>query len=69
MKNVELRRINMPIGSTIRVSRNDGSQAIYIFKGTDRNGAFYLDEEDQRHSEIGVYVQLEIKTETGWALV
>jgi hypothetical protein len=66
MANGELRRISIPLGATIRVTRTDGSEQIYIFRGSDQQGAIYEDENGQRHSDIGIYRELAVKDQNGW---
>lgn len=69
MSNSEFRRINVPAGATIRVTRGDGTQVIYIFHGTDQQGGIYEDENGQRHRDVGEYRELHIQTDQGWAPV
>jgi hypothetical protein len=69
MTNSELRRISIPLGAAIRVTRMDRTYTIYVFRGSDSQGAIYEDESGQRHGDVGVYRELAIKTEDGWATV
>lgn len=69
MTNSEFRKINIPAGATIRVTRGDGTQAIYIFHGTDPQGAIYEDETGQRHGDVGEYRELHIESDNGWVAV
>lgn len=69
MLNRELRRINIPMGSTIRVTRVDGSEAIYVFHGTDQQGGIYKDESGKRHRDVGDYAELALMTDDGWTAV
>lgn len=69
MSNRELRRINIPMGYTIRVTRVDGTETIYVFHGTDPQGGIYEDESGQRHREVGEYAELALKTDDGWMAV
>ena len=66
MASGELRRISIPLGATIRVTRTDDSEEIYIFRGSDQQGAIYEDEKGQRHSDIGIYRELAVKNQNGW---
>lgn len=65
----EFRKINVPARATIRVTRAGGTRAIYVFHGTDSQGGIFEDENGQRHRDVGEYVELDIKTDKGWAAV
>ncbi len=69
MKNTELRRIDIPLGATIRVTRRDGAHAIYVFRGSDSHGGFYEDDAGKRHGDVGEYTELVIKTADGWTAI
>ena len=69
MPHSEFRKINIPLGSTIRVTRKDGSHTIYIFRGSDPQGAIFEDDGGQRHGDIGEYSTLEVETNDGWTAV
>ncbi|MBB3122495.1 hypothetical protein [Pseudoduganella violacea] len=68
MTHSEFRQISIPLGATISLTREDGTKDIYILRG-DQQGSFYEDQGGQRHSDIGIYLELAIKTEGGWQLV
>ena len=58
--------MNIPLGTTLRVKRADDSFQTYVFRGSDEHGAIYVDSQDVRHGDIGVYVEIAIKTSSGW---
>lgn len=64
--NSDIRRISVPAGSTIRVTRQDGTESIYVFEGTEPQGGVFVDESGQRHRNVGEYMKLELKTDDGW---
>lgn len=66
MANSEIRRITVPVGSTIRATRQDGTQSIYVFEGTEPQGDIFVDGSGQRHRDVGEYTKLERKTDDGW---
>ena len=68
MTHREFRQISIPLGATIAVTREDHTREIYVLR-SDQNGPFYEDQSGQRNSDIGIYVELAIKTESGWAAV
>lgn len=63
------RTINVPLGSTIRARRSDGTHDVYVFRGTDPQGPIYEDSNGARHGDIGEYQELSIKTSTGWVVI
>lgn len=69
MANSDMRRISVPVGSTIRATRQDGTQSIYVFEGTEPQGGIFVDESGQRHRDVGEYSNLERKTDDGWVPV
>lgn len=69
MSQNEFRKINVPLGATIRITRTDGSNATYIFHGSDPQGGIFEDDSGKRHGDIGEYSKLEIKTDHGWSTI
>lgn len=67
--NVKKKRITIPLGGTIRVEREDGSYDVFVFRGTDAQGAIYEDRDGVRHGDIGVYVEIALKSGTGWTVL
>ena len=65
----EFRKLNVPAGATIHATRTGGTQAIYVFHGTDSQTGIFEDENGQRHRDVGEYVKLAIKTNKGWTAV
>ena len=63
------RTIHIPIGATIRVTRDDGSVEIYVFRGSDAQGAIYEDSAGIRHLDVGVYTEIAIKSGRGWKVL
>jgi hypothetical protein len=61
--------IHIPIGATIRVTREGGSVEIYVFRGSDAHGAIYEDSAGIRHSDIGVYTEIAIKSGRDWKVL
>ncbi len=59
--------INIPLGATLRVKREDGSFETYVFQGSDEHGAIYVDSRGARHNDIGLYLEIAIKTSNGWS--
>lgn len=58
--------IHIPLGSTVRVKREDGSYEVFVFRGSDAQGGIYEDETGTRHGDIGVYVEIALKSVSGW---
>ncbi len=63
------RNFNIPLGATIRVKRENGLFETYVFRGTDDQGVIYEDPQEVRHSDIGGYVEISIKTTSGWKVL
>ena len=61
--------LHIPLGVTIRVTREDGRMEIYVFKGSDAQGVIYEDSAGNRHSDIGVYTRIAIKSEKDWRVL
>lgn len=61
--------MQIPLGATIRVTREDGRMEIYVFRGSDTQGAIYEDSSGIRHSDVGVYVEIAIKSAKDWKIL
>lgn len=63
------KQFSMPLGARVRVTRVDGTEDVYDFKGTDASGAIYLDGAGQRHGDLGVYIKVEVWDGEAWQIV
>lgn len=61
--------IGIPLGGTIRVKREDGSHEVFVFRGSDSHGVIYEDTQGNRHGDIGVYVEIALKSGAGWVVL
>jgi hypothetical protein len=61
--------VTIPLGASLRVKREDGNFEIYVFQGSDENGAIYIDAQGIRHGDVGLYIEIAIKTSSGWRVL
>jgi hypothetical protein len=61
--------LQIPLGATVRVKRQSGSFETYVFRGSDGKGPIYEDSQGSRHTHVGVYVEIAIKTSSGWCVL
>lgn len=52
--------ITIPLGATVRVRSQDGTENTYIFRGTDTVGPIFEDPSGNVHRDMGVYVSITI---------
>lgn len=60
------RSINIPLGATVRVTREDGRFEFFVFRGADNQGVIYEDVQGGRHADLGVYTEIAIKEGAAW---
>lgn len=63
------RQLSIPVGATVRVTRQDGSHDVYVFRGSDGNGLIYEDAQGGRHGDLGVFKEVAIKSGGGWQVL
>ena len=63
------KQMQIPIGATIRVKREDGQFDIFIFRGTHSGRASYEDEKGAQHPDVGVYTEIALRSANGWTIL
>ena len=63
------RTINIPLGATIRVKREDGSSEKFVFRGSDAQGVIYEARLCKRHADVAGYLDFAMKEDAGWKLL
>ena len=61
--------LSIPLGGTIRVKREDGAHEVFVFRGSDERGVIYEDAQGNRHGDIGVYLEIALKSGSGWTVL
>ncbi|MEC4748582.1 hypothetical protein [Methylomicrobium sp. Wu6] len=44
--------VTIPLGATVKISRQDGSSESYKFLGSDEKGLIFHDSNGQRHADV-----------------